>query len=181
MILTDAAILEAMKKGQIVITPFDISCLGSNSYDIHLSRHLAYYSGEVLDAKENNQVTRFTIPETGFVLMPGRLYLGSTVEYTETHNQVPYIEGKSSTGRLGIAIHATAGKGDVGFCNYWTLEISVLHPVKVYIGMPIGQLIYHTIEGNVLRPYDRKDDAKYTERSPLPTASKMFMNFLNEG
>ena len=47
-----------------------------------------------------------------------------------------------------IDIHATAGKGDVGFCNFWTLEISVKMPVRVYAGMPIGQLIYFVVEGD---------------------------------
>ena len=50
-----------------------------------------------------------------------------TEEYTETHAHVPFLEGKSSTGRLGIDIHATAGKGDVGFCGNWTLEIGRAH------------------------------------------------------
>ena len=74
---------------------------------------------------------------------------GSTLEYTETRRFVPFLEGKSSVGRLGIDIHATAGKGDVGFCNHWTLEISVSQPVRVYAGMPIGQLIYFLVEGEV--------------------------------
>ena len=80
---------------------------------------------ETLDAKKHNKVTHFEIPDDGYVLQPGVLYLGVTEEYTETHAHVPFLEGKSSIGRLGIDIHATAGKGDVGFCNCWTLEISV--------------------------------------------------------
>ena len=95
-----------------------------------------------------------------------------THEYTETHNTVPFLEGKSSVGRLGIDIHATAGKGDVGFCNYWTLEISVSLPVRVYAGMPIGQLIYFTVEGDVINPYKTKSSAKYNQRSPRPMESR---------
>ena len=67
--------------------------------------------------------------------------LGSTLEYADK-TVCSFLEGKSSVGRLGIDIHATAGKGDVGFCNHWTLEISVCQSVRVYAGMPIGQLIY---------------------------------------
>ena len=59
-----------------------------------------------------------------------QFYLGVTEEYTETHKHVPFLEGKSSIGRLGIDIHATAGKGDVGFCNTWTLEISVKNQLE---------------------------------------------------
>jgi dCTP deaminase len=68
-----------------------------------------------LDAKRHNPVQHLEIGDEGFVLQPGTLYLGVTEEYTETHNSVPFLEGKSSIGRLGIDIHATAGKGDVGF------------------------------------------------------------------
>jgi dCTP deaminase len=66
------------------------------------------------------------------ILVPNKLYLGVTKEYTETHRHVPFLEGKSSIGRLGIDIHATAGKGDIGFCYTWTLEISVQQAVKIY-------------------------------------------------
>ena len=110
MILSDKKILEAIEAGQIVIEPFDRSCLGTNSYDVHLSKNLALYKDQILDAKKHNEVEHFEIPEDGYVLEPGTLYLGVTEEYTETHNSVPFLEGKSSVGRLGIDIHATAGK-----------------------------------------------------------------------
>jgi dCTP deaminase len=176
MILTDNEILKEIEKGTILIEPFDMQFLGSNSYDVHLGKHLATYVDEVLDAKKHNQITHFDIPEEGFVLQPGELYLGVTQEYTETHAHVPFLEGKSSTGRLGIDIHATAGKGDVGFCNTWTLEISCARPVRVYAGMPIGQLIYFLIEGSVNNPYNKKDNAKYTGRTVRPVESMMWKN-----
>ena len=78
---------------------------------------------------------------------------------------------------MGIDIHATAGKGDVGFCNHWTLEISVKKPVRLYAGMPIGQLIYFPVQGKVAVPYGRKSSAKYAQRSPLPVESMMWKNF----
>lgn len=115
MILTDGQILKEIEKKSIVIEPFDRANLGVNSYDVHLGKRLAVYKEQELDAKKNNAIEVFDIPEEGFVLQPGELYLGVTQEYTETHNHVPFLEGKSSTGRLGISIHATAGKGDVGF------------------------------------------------------------------
>lgn len=176
MILSDAEILTSIEDGQIVLKPFDRECLGSNSYDVHLSKHLATYRNRVLDAKAHNEIDHFEIPEEGFVLEPQINYLGSTLEYTETHHTVPFLEGKSSVGRLGIDIHATAGKGDVGFSNYWTLEISVKQPVRVYEGMPIGQLIYFRVEGDVLTAYNNKPSAKYNECSPLPVESMMWKN-----
>jgi dCTP deaminase len=150
--------------------------LGTNSYDVHLSKYLANYTAEVLDAKLPNEITQFEIPEEGIVLKPGVLYLGSTLEYTETHNTVPFLEGKSSVGRLGIDIHATAGKGDVGFCNHWTLEISCTQPVRVYAGMPIGQLIYFPVQGEILVPYNSKKNAKYAGQPNRPVESMMWKN-----
>ncbi|NBO50815.1 MAG: dCTP deaminase, partial [Chitinophagia bacterium] len=114
-----------------MLEPYDRNCLGSNSYDVHLGKHLALYVDAELDAKKHNTIEHFDIPEEGYLLMPDQFYLGVTLEYTETHAHVPFLEGKSSTGRLGIDIHATAGKGDVGFCGNWTLEISVKKPVRV--------------------------------------------------
>ena len=176
MILSDSKILEAIDKGEIVIEPYHRDCLGSNSYDVHLGRYLAVYIDPVLDARKHNQIREFEIPDEGFVLQPGMLYLGVTEEYTETHNSVPFLEGKSSVGRLGIDIHATAGKGDVGFCNTWTLEISVSMPVRVYAGMPIGQLIYFMVEGEVVNTYNKKASAKYNERTTRPVESMMWKN-----
>ncbi len=196
MILTDGAILEEMKQGNIVIEPFDRNCLGSNSYDVHLGKTLATYMHLIkcnravgkstdikplefhpLDAKSENQVEYFDIPEKGYVLSPGQLYLGVTQEYTETRKFVPWLDGKSSIGRLGIRIHATAGRGDIGFCNHWTLEIDVVTPVRIYAGMPIGQLTYFEAFGKVLESYDKKASAKYRQRCDKPVPSYMWRNF----
>jgi dCTP deaminase len=178
MILTDSQILEEMKRGSIVVEPFDPASLGSNSYDVHLGKTLAVYRDEVLDARAHNKVDYLEIPEDGLTLLPHRFYLGVTQEYTETHRHVPFLEGKSSIGRLGIDIHATAGKGDIGFCNTWTLEISVKLPVRVYAGMPIGQLIYFEVAGDVATLYRAKANAKYATRTDKPVESMMWKNFL---
>lgn len=185
MILTDNEILKSIETGSIIITPFDRNCLGSNSYDVHLSENLAEYTSKdwqgledvVLDSKLHNKIRRYKIPENGITLFPGRLYLGTTKEYTETLNEVPMIDGKSSTGRLGINIHATAGKGDVGFKGHFTLEISVILPVIVYAGMPIGQIYFLKTYGVVVEKYCDKKSAKYINNSDEPMESMMFKNF----
>lgn len=176
MILSDKEILACIDRSEIVIEPFKPECLGTNSYDVHLGKHLAIYTDEILDAKKHNQIKEIEILEDGFVIQPGVLYLGVTEEYTETHTTVPFLEGKSSVGRLGIDIHATAGKGDVGFCNTWTLEISCVHPVRVYAGMPIGQLIYFRVDGEINNYYNKKQNAKYNSRTIKPVESMMWKN-----
>jgi dCTP deaminase len=176
MILSDIRILEEIENGNILIEPFRRENLGTNSYDVHLGRYLAIYKNHVLDARDDNPIEEIIIPKDGIVLQPGTLYLGVTEEYTETHAHVPFLEGKSSVGRLGIDIHATAGKGDVGFCNTWTLEISCTQPVRVYAGMPIGQLIYFSVEGAIENRYNTKKNAKYNVRTVKPVASQMWRN-----
>ena len=176
MILTDSRILEEMNKGTIRIEPYDRTDLGSNSYDVHLGKWLATYVNAELDAKKHNKIEYFEIPDEGYVLQPHAFYLGVTLEYTETHAHVPFLEGKSSTGRLGIDIHATAGKGDVGFCGNWTLEISCKMPVRIYKGMPIGQLIYFPVDGEIAVSYNQKRNAKYSGQPDKPVESMMWKN-----
>jgi dCTP deaminase len=99
--------------------------------------------------RKANRVRRIEIPPEGLVLSPNQLYLGRTVERTETHNLVPMIEGRSSVGRLGLFVHVTAGFGDVGFCGYWTLEMFAVQPIRIYPGVPICQIFYHEIFGAI--------------------------------
>jgi dCTP deaminase len=133
----------------ILIDPFDESHLNPNSYNLTLHNELMVYEEVVLDMCKPNRVRRMTIPSEGLVLGPNQLYLGRTVERTETHNLVPMIEGRSSVGRLGLFVHVTAGFGDVGFCGYWTLEMFAVQPVRIYPGIQICQIFYHEINGSI--------------------------------
>ena len=137
---------------EIIIDPFDEGKLNPNSYNLSLHNELLIYRDTVLDMKVPNATEILQIPEDGLILEPGRLYLGRTVEYTYTERYVPMLEGRSSTGRLGLCIHATAGFGDVGFAGYWTLEIFCIHPVRIYPHVSICQIYYHVIEGDY-KPY----------------------------
>ena len=176
MILSDKLIKENIDNGNILIEPYDEKYLGSNSYDVHLSKYFATYVDAILDCKKHNEIRHFIIPETGFVLEPGSLYLASTVEYTETHNLVPILEGCSSGGRLGLFIDITAGFGDSGFCNHWTLELTVVKPLIVYPNMKIGQIFYNTT-GECDKPYNTKDNARYNERNIRPKESMLYKSF----
>lgn len=148
MILSGHEILEHLDK-DIVIEPFDETKLNPNSYNLTLHDELMVYEEVVLDMRKSNLVRRLEIPEEGLVLSPNQVYLGRTAERTETHNFVPQIEGRSSVGRLGLFVHVTAGFGDVGFCGYWTLEMFAVQPVRIYPGVPICQIFYHEVRGQV--------------------------------
>ncbi len=139
----------------IVIDPFDPKRLNPNSYNLTLHDELMVYEEVVLDMAKANRVRRVSIPDEGLVLSPNQLYLGRTAERTETHRLVPMIEGRSSVGRLGLFVHVTAGFGDVGFCGYWTLEMFAVQPVRIYPHVPICQIFYHEITGEITE-YDSK-------------------------
>ena len=156
MILSGKEILRRRELGDIVISDFDESRLGPNSYNIRLGDELMVYTEPTLDMAKDNPVCSFPIPSNGMWLMPDELYLGRTYEWTETRGLVPMLEGRSSIGRLGMTIHVTAGFGDVGFCGYWTLEITVKKPLKIYPRVQIGQIYYHTIEGDASMQYRGK-------------------------
>lgn len=132
-----------------------------------------------IDMKVEPRTIDVRIPDDGILLLPGVLYLGSTVEYTETHRHVPYLDGRSSVGRLGVSIHVTAGRGDVGFCNHWTMEIWVIQPVRIYPDIRIGQLTYHSVCGDVTRNYATKPGTTYgtLARDPLPQPSRLWRSF----
>ncbi|HQU45764.1 MAG TPA: dCTP deaminase [Pirellulales bacterium] len=146
MILSGREILRQLG-GDVVIEPFSESQLNPNSYNLTLHDELMTYEELVLDMRKANRVRRITIPPEGLVLNPHQLYLGRTIERTETRNLVPMIEGRSSIGRLGLFVHVTAGFGDVGFCGYWTLEMFAVQPVRIYAGVSICQIFYHQICG----------------------------------
>src|SRR6187549_1167294 len=148
MILSGEEIRRNLNRN-IVIEPYQDANLNPNSYNLTLHNELMVYEEVVLDMRHSNRTRRILIPEEGLVLSPNQLYLGRTVERTETHNLVPMIEGRSSVGRLGLFVHITAGFGDVGFRGYWTLEMFAIQPIRIYPGVPIAQIFYHQISGAI--------------------------------
>lgn len=148
MILTGLEIKKRLGT-DIVIDPYEPDLLNPNSYNLRLHDELVVYKTRELDMRVKPETETIRIPESGILLEPGRLYLGRTLEYTETRNLVPMLEGRSSIGRLGLFVHITAGFGDVGFKGYWTLEISAIQPIRIYPFVGICQIFYHTVEGEI--------------------------------
>ena len=139
--------IESRIGDEIIIEPYDKKRINPNSYNLSLHNELLVYKNSTLDMKSDNEVERIIIPPEGLVLETNKLYLGRTVEHTETNNLVPMLEGRSSIGRLGLFVHVTAGFGDVGFKGFWTLEIFCVQPIRIYPNVEICQVYYHTIEG----------------------------------
>ena len=171
MILSGKEIIERKEK-DILIDPFNENQVNPNSYNLRLHNELLVYDNPVLDMKEDNPATKIVIPEEGLLLDSRKLYLGRTMEYTETHNLVPMLEGRSSVGRLGLFVHITAGFGDVGFKGYWTLEIFCVQPIRIYPSIEICQIFYHSIEGD----YTPYKSGKYQVNKDIQT-SMLYKDF----
>lgn len=187
MILDRRSLRSAIADGRIVVTPFDPDALRVNSYDVHLSPILRIYypsgpSMGPLDAAHDNPSRSFLIPPEGAILDPGKLYLGATIEYTEAHGLVPWLDGRSSIGRLGLSVHVTAGRGDAGFCGCWTLELTVVERLRVYAGMAVAQLTWMEVkdpghgfsEGG---DYASLAGSRYQGQGAEPVASRMHQSF----
>jgi dCTP deaminase len=132
---------------------------------------------DVIDSKvsDDMEVHEFTIGESGWVLRPGVGYLMHTAERVTTKRFVPVLDGKSSIGRLFVAVHVTAGYGDPGFDGQYTLEVVVTHPVIVYPGMRIAQMRFHTMVGEFM---DYQLSGHYTGQASMgPVPSKAHSQF----
>lgn len=109
-----------------------------------------------LDSRKENPMFTEDIPEEGFLMLPGILYLVETVESVWSDKYVVEISGTSSLARLGITVHKTAGYANIGHEFKWILEVEVTHPIKIYSGMKIGQMYFHTVEGETNLQYHGK-------------------------
>ncbi|OPX62913.1 MULTISPECIES: dCTP deaminase [unclassified Methanoregula] len=170
MILVDWQLLDRIEREHIKIKPYDKSLVQPNSIDIRLGNHFIWYksSDKVIDPRDKKSITT-GVEETEadeFVIQPGAFVLARTLECIELpDNIVATIEGKSSIARLGVTLHQTGGWIDAGFRGTITLEMCNVNtrPVKVYAGMPIGQLVFYTTE-RAVNPYYSKADAKYMDQ-----------------
>ncbi|QYZ80021.1 dCTP deaminase [Methanofollis formosanus] len=167
MILVDWQIEDRIRRGQIGIDPYDPTLIQPNSLDIRLGDHFVWYEpGEdVIDPYEKESVTARVQEKhaASIVMQPGAFILAETYEaITLPDNVVASIEGKSSIARLGIELHQTGGWIDAGFEGTITLEMCNVNqrPVRMYAGMPVGQLVFYTTE-RADQPYNLKKGAKY--------------------
>ncbi|WP_030206257.1 dCTP deaminase [Streptomyces bikiniensis] len=149
MILTGPEITAAAQDGRLTISPFEPGQVNPNSYNVRLGPSLLTYTTAVIDAHRANPTTTVQIGEDGYVLQPGELYLGHTLERVGSDTFVPLLFGRSSVGRLGLFVEITAPIGDIGFHGQWTLMLSPIRPLRVYAGMKIGQIMFFVSTGDI--------------------------------
>ena len=189
MILSDRSIKEGIANGRIVMTPYDESLVQPASIDIRLDgrfRVFRNYRYSCIDPKALQEDLTELVevgPDEPFIVHPGEFILGNTVERIKLGDDlVARLEGKSSLGRLGLIVHATAGYVDPGFEGNITLELSNVAnlPIRLYPGMKVGQISFFAMSTPADRPYGHPDlGSKYKGQS-APTASRMHLNFPDE-
>lgn len=205
MILSDKQIKEEINKGEITLSPFNEKLLNPTSYDVTLDYDVMMYIPNnkwikildkvhiyfgfnamyfllrllqnfvILNCRKKPITYKFEIPTKGMIIYPKYFYLYSIVEKVGSIKYSSEIKSKSSIARLGLLIHYVASWIDVGFIGNITLEMSSTLPLRVYPLQKIGQLIFHTINGEVEERYDEKSTSKYNNQVGV-TASKMYKN-----
>ena len=144
MILTGIEIQDAVKWGEITIDPFNKEQVNPNSYNFQLFSTILKVS---IDQNNESSFETIKLDKNGLMLLPQVLYLGATNEILGSKNHAMTLLGKSSLGRLGLFLNATADLGHFGSVSQWTLEMSVVQPLKIYPNMIIGQIAFWTQQG----------------------------------
>ncbi|HOP95713.1 MAG: dCTP deaminase [Dictyoglomaceae bacterium] len=188
MILSDRDIKAYIKEGKLIIAPMDDPKrqIQPSSIDLRLGNTFLHFKVEgkafIDPTKDSLQDLMGTIEvEDGkpFFLRPGEFVLGTTIETIKLpEDLVARVDGRSSLGRLGVIVHATAGYVDPGFCGQITLELSNINhvPIALYPGMRICQISFYTLTSPAETPYYKKEGSKYQNQKG-PTASKLDIDF----
>lgn len=149
MILTGPEIVNRVASGEIVIAPFLPENVNPNSYNFRLHHEMKVYDEGVIDVRKENKTSVVKIGPKGYVLHPRRLYLATTMEKLGSNHFVPTYAARSSVARLGMFINLSASLGDIGFIGQWTIQLFAIHPIRVYAGMCIGQMMFWHTQGHV--------------------------------
>lgn len=192
-VLSDRDIKNALNEGLIEIqSPFSKLEIQPSSIDLHLASTIMTFTrrsakNAVIDLKQ--PVDEFVQYEEidlkrGTIIHPHEFILGVTSEWVSLpKNILANVEGKSSLGRLGLVIHATAGFIDPGFLGHITLEITNLTdmPMILYANMPIGQIRFSVLTSPAENAYGDKilGSKKYKnpfDKNPKPIASQYWKN-----
>lgn len=187
MILSDRDIKKFLKEGRIVIDPLFPNSIQPASVDLHLGGNFLIFKNSrhtAIDLRKpvDDMMEPVSIDEKKtFVLHPGEFALGLTYETVGVaDDMVGRLEGKSSLGRVGLIIHATAGYLDPGNRLKMTLELHNIAnlPIVLYYKMPIAQLSFTPLSSTADRPYGSKRLGSKYFGAKKPQASQYYKNFI---
>jgi dCTP deaminase len=180
-VLSDGSILRLVGEGRIRIDPWDAALVQPASVDLRLGGTFRVFHNhrtsaiDLLHPPTNLTEQIDVADDETFVIHPGEFCLGRTLEYVELPDDiVARIEGKSSLGRLGLIVHATAGFCDPGWKGTLTLELNNLTrvPIKLHPGLPIAQLSFMELDAPALRPYGHADLGSHYQGQVEATESR---------
>jgi len=180
-VLSDGTIRRLVEEGRIKIDPWDPARIQPASVDLRLGDSFRVFNNHkvtAIDLREPPEgLTEDVTLEEGeaFVIQPGEFCLARTLEWVEIPNDlVARIEGKSSLGRLGLIVHATAGFCDPGWKGTLTLELNNLTriPIKLWPGLLIAQLSFMTLDAAAERPYGSDGLGSHYQGQREATASR---------
>jgi dCTP deaminase len=179
-VLSDGTIRELVEVGRIKIDPWDAELVQPASVDLRLGDSFRVFHNHrttAIDLRQppTNLTEEVVAGDEGFVIHPGEFCLGRTLEWVELPDDVvARIEGKSSLGRLGLIVHATAGFCDPGWRGTLTLELNNLTrvPIKLYPGLLIAQLSFMTLDRPAERPYGSSELGSHYQGQVAATESR---------
>lgn len=150
MILTGYKIIEEVKRSKIKITPFDLTKVTTNSYDLRIGRKLVKYTSKIIDPKVKSEYKTIDIPNEGILIKSGDFLLGETSEMVGSDFYVPVIHAKSGTARMGLFVHITADLIDIGYYGKFTLQLFATLPIIIYPNMLIAQVSFWKPKGKII-------------------------------
>ena len=188
MVLSDRSIREEIKRGRIVIDPLGDGCIQPSSVDLRLAPLFRVFRVGILPrpyldvAQPMEGFTELVevAEDEPFIIQPGEFVLAATVEtITLPDDIVARVDGKSSLGRLGLLIHATAGFVDPGWTGKLTLELSNVAkmPIAVRPGMRICQISFLRLSTPAERLYGSPGLGSKYQGQTEPTASRAYQDF----
>ena len=186
VVLSDRSIKEALDLGRIIVNPIGENAIQPASLDIRLDREFRVFRNhrdsfiDIRTPMESLTEIETIDDDQAFVLHPNEFVLGSTIELVELPNDiVARVEGKSSLGRLGLLVHATAGYVDPGWQGKLTMELSNVSnlPIKLYYNMKIGQLSFFELSTPSDNPYGSSALKSKYQNQEGPTASKGYSDY----
>ncbi len=169
MILTGSKIVEEVIAGGIVIAPFYEDQINPNSYNYRLGSKLKIFDG--FDG-ERSVFKEIEIPEDGYILEPGRMYLGHTEEIIGSFKYAMSLIGRSSMGRCGLFLQVSANLGHTTSEHKWTLELVAAKAIKLYHGMKIGQVSFWKNFGDVEKYSGKYGFLNHPQESYSPIINK---------
>ena len=185
-VLSDRTIKEELAASRLVIEPLDEANIQPASIDLQLDRVFRIFRvtrRPFVDVRQPmDDLTELVTIEDDepFIIQPGTFVLGSTLEsVTLPDDIVARVDGRSSLGRLGLLVHATAGYVDPGWTGKLTLELSNQSqmPIALYYGMKISQISFLRMSTPVDRPYGSESLASKYQGQTGPTPSRIFQDF----